>query len=499
MQSLKEIIYLLSQHNINPFEHLREGDGRGGKSKLLALFEGVRDGEITSDSNAEKKLYGGLGSNAYRKLKSDIKGHLIDAILDINTFKSDFSDYQKAYYDCHKRWLVVRILAGMHANLSAMEFAEKLLSKSSKFDFTFLCLDITSFLRIQYGLRESNSSKYREMSEMFDRFRGLYDAECLAEQMYTELIVTVVNKRGVNREIHDKATAAFEQIKPLMDGYGSYKLQMYGYLVGLIRFTSVKDYASAIAFCDEAIAFFNERPYEARTPLQIFHYQNLIGNIQMGRFFAGQVSAHECLRFLQEGTFNWFKYQELFLSLCFHSKEYEQADKTLQMIFGHPRFQFLPDNAKEIWSIYESYLYFLHNMGQVESKIALKFKLDRFERSTPIFSKDKGGLNVAIIIVRILILLAEKKHRKFIDEVDAINQYCYRHLRGEQTKRSYYFIKMLLVIPFAQFDAKQVEIKTKLLRQKMEVYPFNVENQANEFEIVPLETLWNLILARLGK
>ncbi len=500
MQSLKEIIYLLSQHNINPFEHLRDGDGRGGKSKLLALFEGVRDGEIQSDSGAERVLYGSnLGGNAYRKLKSDIKGHLIDAILDINTFKSDFSDYQKAYYDCHKRWLVVRILAGMNANLSAMEFAEKLLTKATKFDFTFLCLDITSFLRIQYGLRESNGSKYREMSEMFERFRALYDAECLAEQMYTELIVTVVNKRGINRDIHDKAMVAFERIRPLMETHGSYKLQMYGYLVGLIRHTSIKDYAAAISFCDSAITFFNGRPYEARTPLQIFHYQNLIGNIQLGRFFAGQVSAHECLRFLQEGTFNWFKYQELFLSLCFHSKEYEQADKTLQMILNHPRFEFLPDNAKEIWSIYESYLYFLHTARLVESKIALKFRLDRFERATPIFSKDKGGLNVAIIIIRILILISEKKYRKFIDEVDAINQYCYRHLRGDQTKRSYYFIKMLLAIPFAQFDAKQAEMKTKLLRQKMEAFPFNVENQANEFEIVPLEMLWEIIMERLGR
>ena len=498
MQSLKEVIYLLRQHNINPFEHLRDGDGRGGSSKLLAMFEGIRDGQINSDSEAEKKLYGNqMGGNAYRKLKSDIKGHLIDSILDINTFKSDFSDYQRAYYDCHKKWLVVRILAGMNANISAMELAEKLLHKASKFDFTFLSMDISSFLRIQYGLRESNSIKYREMSELFSKFRALYDAECLAEQLYTELIVTYVNKRGTNNEIHERAIQAFQTIKPLMDSCESYKLQMYGYLVGLLQFTSVKDYGSAIEFCNSAIAFFNKRSYEARTPLQIFHYQNLIGNIQLGHFYAGQVSAHECLRFLQEGTFNWFKYQELFLSLCFHSQEYKQADETLQNILAHPRFQFLPDNAKEIWTIYESYLYFLHSLGLVQSKLAQKFKLDRFERRTPIFSKDKGGLNVAIIVIRILILLSERKFRKFIDEVDAINQYCYRHLKGEHTKRSYYFIKMLLVIPFAQFEPKQVEVKVKLLKQKLESHPFNVENQNNEVEIIPFERLWDMLMQQL--
>ncbi len=498
MQSLKEVIYLLRQHNINPFEHLRDGDGRGGTSKLLSLFEGVRDGQINSDSEAERKLYGSqMGGNAYRKLKSDIKGHLIDAILDINTFKSDFSDYQRAYYDCHKKWLVVRILAGMNANISAMELAEKLLNKATKFDFTFLSMDIASFLRIQYGLRESNSIKYKEMSDLFLQFRALYDAECLAEQLYTELIVTYVNRRGINDEIHAKAIQAYDTIKPQMEKFQSYKLQMYGYLVGLIQYTSIRDYNSAITFCDEAIGFFNSRPYEARTPLQIFHYQNLMGNIQLGQFYAGQVSAHECLRFLQEGTFNWFKYQELFLSLCFHSQEYEQADATLYRIITHTRFQFLPDNAKEIWAIYESYLYFLHSLGLVESKLAHRFKLDRFERRTPIFSRDKGGFNVAIIIIRILILLSERKYRRFIDEVDAINQYCYRHLKGDQTKRSYYFIKMLLAIPFAQFEPKQIEGKVKLLRQKMELHPFNVENQSNEVEIIPFERLWDMLMEKL--
>jgi hypothetical protein len=498
MQSLKEIIFLLNQHNINPFEHLREGDGRGGSSKLLAFFEGVSDGELNTDSEAERILYQGhIGGNAYRKLKSDIKGHLIDAVLDINTFKSDFSDYQRAYYECHKKWVVVRILAGMNASISAMELAEKLLNKAIKFDFTFLSMDICSFLRIQYGLRESNSAKYKSMNEAFKQFRTLYDAECLAEQLYTELMVLFVNNKSENANIHDQAVSSYNIILPYLEQFKSYKLQMYGYLIGLARYTSIKDYENVIAYCNEAIVFFKDRPYEARTPLQIFHYQNLISNIQLGQFLEGQVSANECLRFLKEGTFNWFKYQELFISLSFHSKEYEQVDKTLQTIYSHPRFQFLPDNAKEIWAIYEAYLFYLHSLGLVVSSLALKFRLDRFEKRTPIFSKDKGGLNVAIIIIRYLILLNEKRFRLILDEHDAVNQYCYRHLKGENTKRSYYFIKMLLAIPFVQFDGKLVEVKVKSYKQKLSSVPFHVDNQSHELEIIPYERLWEMAMTSI--
>jgi hypothetical protein len=171
------------------------------------------------------------------------------------------------------------------------------------------------------------------------------------------------------------------------------------------------------------------------------------------------------------------------------------VDKTLQTIYSHPRFQFLPDNAKEIWTIYEAYLYYLHSLGLVESSLALKFKLDRFEKRTPIFSKDKGGLNVAIIIIRYLILLHEKKFRLILDEHDAVNQYCYRHLKGENTKRSYYFIKMLLAIPFVQFDGNLVEAKVKSYKQKLSNVPFHVDNQSHELEIIPYERLWEMVMS----
>lgn len=498
MQALKEMIILLGQNHIHPFEHLKSGEGKQAASKLLTLYDGIAEGRFGSDTEAEKSIYGKVGSPAYRKLKSDLRDHLFDAVMGINTDQSEFSDYQRAYYQCHRQWLVVRILTGMNANTAALSLATRLLRQAEKFNFTLLCMDISSYLRIQYGLRESNDHKFKEANELFLQYRNLYDAECLAEELYTNLIVRYVNNRSAQSEVHASATHYFSRIEGYMQEHQSYKLQMYGYLIGLLSYTSVNDYRRAMAFCHEAITFFGSRPYEARTPLQIFHYQNLICNIQLKQFEAGQVSANECLKYMQEGTFNWFKYQELYLHLSLHSQEYVQADKTLQQILKHPRFEFLPDNAKELWTIYESYIYYLHAMGKVKSSLAEKFKLARFERKTPIFSKDKGGLNIAIIIIRLLILLKERKFRQIIDELDSINQYCYRHLRGDNTKRSYYFIKMLLAIPMAQFDAKTAQGKVSGLREKLDQIPFQVANQTHEIEMIPYEDLWAMALESLA-
>lgn len=498
MQALKEIIFLLNQSNIHPFEHLKGGTVKGGVSKLLALYDGIAEGKFSTDAEAEKTIYSvPAGGSAYRKLKSDLREQLFDAVINLNTNQSDFSDYQKAYYLCHRQWVVVRILTGMNANTAAMSLATKLLKQADRFDFTLLCMDIASYLRIQYGLRESNDHKFKEANEQFLKYKKVYEAECHAEELYTLLIVRYVNNRSAQQEVHSLSLAYFDEIKVYMEQFKSYKLQMYGYLIGLLTHTSVSDYASAKDFCVEAIRFFDECRYEARTPLQIFHYQNLICNIQLKQFGAGEVSANKCIQYMKEGTFNWFKYQELFLHLSLHSKEYGQAEKTLRYILKHPRFEFLPDNTKELWTIYESYIYYLSSMGLVASPIAVKFNLARFERQTPIFSKDKGGLNIAIIIIRLLILLKQRSYRQILDELDAVNQYCYRHLRGENTRRSYYFIKMLLIIPFAQFDADEIEKKVATFQQKLSKIPFQVANQTHEVEIIPYEDLWGLMMKGL--
>jgi hypothetical protein len=499
MKALKEIVFLLGQSDIHPFENLKSTTGKGNVPKLQQFFDGIAEGRFNSDAEAEKGIYGGkTGGAAYRKLKSDLRKRLFEAVINIDTDQSAFSDYQKAYYHCHRQWVVVRILTGMNANTSAMSLAIRLLKHAERFNFTLLCMDIASYLRIQYGLRESNDHKYNETDQLFIHFRSLYDAECLGEQLYTQLIVRYVNNRSAKAEVYEKALAFYEKIAVEMARHQSYKLQMYGYLIGLLRYTLVNDYENAMLYCNEAIAFFNARPYEARTPLQIFHYQNLVCNIQLRRFEEGQVSANACMQYMQDGTFNWFKYKELFLHLSLHSREYEQADKTLQIILKHPRFEFLPPNAKELWIIYESYIYYLHATGHVKSVLGEKFKLDRFIRKASIFSRDKGGINVAVIISRLLILLRERNFRQIIDEIDGINQYCYRYLRGENTKRSYYFIKMLLTIPFAQFDPKLTEQKVVQLRNKMDKIPFQVDNQTHGIEIVPYEHLWEIAMSSLS-
>lgn len=200
---------------------------------------------------------------------------------------------------------------------------------------------------------------------------------------------------------------------------------------------------------------------------------------------------------MQEGTFNWFKFNELHLMLMLKLKRYELAEKMLIKVIYHPRFEFLPDNAKELWRIYESYICYLITMGKVEKSSNHKFRLGKFINEVPIFSKDKGGMNIAILVIKFLVLLQERRYNRVIDEIEAIEQYSYRHLRQKNTKRSYLFFKMLLQIPHCEFDIAKIQAKTQTLLEELMETPMQLGNQTHEVEVIPFEHLWEFALESL--
>jgi len=494
MQDLKEIILLLQQHGINPFK------GSDAKSKLLALCNGIGKGKFATDEAAAKALYNeGFEGSKYRKLKSDLRERLLTAVLEIDGNQKSNSDYQKAYYECNRLWMVVRILTGQNANAAALTVATRLLRQAEKYDFTLLAMDIASYLRTQYGLRESNDKKFREAHDLFERYRKTYDAENQAEALYTTLIVRYVNNRSAQTEVSRLATEYWEHIKPYMGQHATYKLQMYGYMIGLMRHTAANNHAEALLACDEAIQFFYNRPYEPRVPLQIFYYQRLICNIQLWQFEEGKISADFCLKIMQDGTFNWFKYRELYLQLSLHTGAFSQAAEILFETLHHARFEFLPENVKEIWRIYEAFVHLLVLAGKAPGNTnGQKFKLAKFINDTPIFSKDKSGINIAIIVVKLLLLIQERKFSQVLDEVEAVEQYCYRHLRGNHAERSYYFLKMLLYIPTSGFDPAITAAKAERYFEKLKEMPLQIANQTHEIEVVPYESLWEIVLESLS-
>ena len=225
-----------------------------------------------------------------------------------------------------------------------------------KFEFIDLAVDVLRILRLHYGTREGSQKKFDEYNRLFLTYDATLREENKAEGYYIELVLHYVKSRALASDTAEKARQMLDELEPLLADHPTYRLQLCVMLIKLEMYTSLNDLQKTIEVCEEYLQLFFAKPYDANVPIHICYYQELICYTQLRNYAQGKVAAEQCLAYLDEGSFNWFKYQELYFVLSMHTRNYQDAYEVFLQTMEHKRFKFLPPSLVEIWKIYEAYL-----------------------------------------------------------------------------------------------------------------------------------------------
>ncbi len=494
MKALQELVLIVSRNKVKSISMLDKQSKK--TSRIEEFYEAIKEGHLHTDQEAAQYLFPNKENRAaYRNLKARLKSKLINTLFFIDVKKPGYTDRQRAYYQCYKNLAAAKILLGKNARLACVDLCKNILRHAQRFEFSGICLEICRVLRLHYGAREGSLSKYQNFRALSESYQNICTWEDKAEELYTELTVFHVQSKCIRENTKQKAAEYVELLTAAVDEFGSYKLHLYHSLIKLILYSSDNNHAETIRVCNESISIFQEKPFQASTPLQIYYYHKLICYTQLRQFEEGRQTASACLQLTEQGSYNWFQFRELYLILCMYTQQYQNAYDLYLETTGHDRFSFLPAHVKEYWKVYEAYLYFLLNLGIIKGKDSFsKFRLGRFLNDTPQFSKDKRGMNIAILIIQILHWIQQGRYNRAIDSLEAIKKYCARYLHKEDTIRSYYFIKMLLCIPEASFHRRGVIRKARPFLEKLSTVPLAEVKQMHKIEILPYELLWDFML-----
>jgi hypothetical protein len=471
-------------------------------SKMDLLFSAILQKEVQDETEALALFSDQKDAQAQlSNTRSKLKDRLIDAFFLLDFKESNFSSRQKAFHECYRKWATIMALLNKNAKINGIELAERLLRYAEKFEFTELCLDILRVLRLQYSLVDGDVKKYEHVRDQYDQFEQIWMMESRAEKYYSELMIQYTNSKSTQLEVSNLAKKYHEELSPFMETCSSFKLHLFGRLIELLIFNSENDYVNTARLCEDAIAFFDQKPYDSGLPLQVFYYNLIVCYLQLREFEKGQQAISRCEYYFEEGSFNWFKLQELFFLLAMHTGNYDDAYKLYDKVTRFPRFEEKAIQIVEMWKIYQAYLFYLIKIGligeETVSEKLTKFKLNRFLNEIPLFSKDKRGMNISILIIQILYSLADKNYDQTRERIEGIEKYCSRYLKDNDTYRSNCFIKMLLQLPDANFHREAVARKTERYFKMLQSVPLEAARQAHEVEIIPYEVLWETMAISL--
>jgi len=497
MQDVKELILLLPHARLHPLQ--QPSNDPNENPALLRLLEGVMSGRFVTDADAAA-LFSGIpsGHTAFFELKSALREKLTAAFEQFLTELEQYSDAQKAHIECQKCWLSVRSMSGQNAATLALPLAGRLLQIAEKFDLTALCMDIALYLRIRYCLHEQNSERCAGADQKYQHFRQVYDAEFQAEKYYTAVMSLAVNNLHSRGPVLSQAKEGAAALLPLLHAFQSPKLHLYGSLVDLMQYTTAQNYTAAMDVCEKAIRFFQQLPYQARDPLQVFYYQRLIISVHLRQFETGKQSALACLDLAGEENFNRLKIKELYILLALHAKQYDEAFRVFSEIKADAQFGFLPHEIKTSWALYEPFLYFLHGAGVLKIPPENRGDPYRFNLKTRDSGSGKTRWNSALMAIEFLLLLQQKRYDELLDRAELLENYCQASLDNERTRRSYLFLKMLAQIPAGQFQRYLIIPMASPFLAKLKTTPLALDNQTEEIEILPFEDLWDMALGALN-
>lgn len=496
MRDLREIALLLSKSN-------EETKNVMDEPQVEEFYEALLTNKFVGDTEAAQYFFNaGADHSSYQKLKNKLRKSLLNALFLIDFRQFSSTQHQLSYFECQKEWAAAKLLLGKSVKTAAITLAKKVLKEAKKYEFTDLALQATSHLRQHYGTVEGDARKFEQYNEAYKYYEKVWRLENYAEELYIDLVIKYVKTKATNNTIHEKASEYYERLKKSMRKYDAYRLHLCGNLIRNMVYSSINDYENTILMCDEAIRFFESKEYIAHLPLQIFYFQKIVCYTQLKEYHKGKVAAEECSALMEEGSYNWFKLQESHILLALHTREYQSAYAIFLKTVNQSQFQFLSSSIAEMWKVYEAYIQYLILADQIKPKAHDKrftaFRLNRFLNETPLYSKDKRGMNIPILIIQILLLIHKKKFTALADKMEAIEKYCTRYLRQDDTLRSNCIIKMLLHIPTARYHPTAVIRKVKQYMDKLQTVPLNVANQTHEIEIIPYEDLWNFVIASLG-
>lgn len=500
MKEIISLINILSKQKIRQINILTEDTG---DSKMNALYQGIENGIIKNDEDALRYVYDDVKNQSnLKKLKERFLKRLYNTLffIDINKYVS--TDQSKILHVVCKNYSLIKILLERNAKNPAIALAKRTLRLCLKYDLCDYGYLISKILRRHYAYIQPQKKEYQKYLAITQKARIEVQAEYEIDELYDD-ISSLYSQNASPDLILSKLEVPLPRINNLLSTIQSFSFNYRAYELLSYYYRLTEKYDKVIETCEDALKFFKNKPYINHFALTAFNNDLTVTSINLGKYEKASQSIDTVLELVDPGTFNWYKPKKYAFFLASLQKQWNQAyqivaETTLQKSFK--QFNLLHQS----WLIKEAYVHFLVKLEKISPSLLEEtplrpFKVGRFLNEVPDFSKDKRGLNITILIAHVLILLVNRKYGQIIDRLDALNMYCHRYLRNDETLRSNCFIKMLVRLADADYHPVRAERYVKKYKDKLLSSPLEVTEQSMEIEVIPYETLWELVVELLEK
>ncbi len=460
--------------------------------RLNALCEFLMNHERMSQVQAAECYLGDRRRIKYfNTLKNDLKKALIRYFI-VNPSLAEGSG-KALIEDCYRQFTAYKILLLGGKRIAAIELATTLLARLKVVEIFSLSYEICRDLFNHYSNFDSNLSKSKKYEHLMQFYLKQMEIETHVLNYHNRVTLLCNTREAFNPQHIAYFNEAMKATEPSLE-LGSTLLNRYIYNIITICYSATSDHEMVLYYCDEALKSFSTEHPRYRSLRFSFLHKKIPALLAIGKNEEAKMIARETSALVKEGGFNWHLALLKRTLVCFRAGDYQEA---YELYKAHRQETCNSKVLVEYWKILQGYLYFLIQRGYIEPYEDERFYLGKFLNEVPLYSKDKAGQNINILILQILIQLQREQFGNIIDRVDSLREYIRAYTRKPETKRANLFIRMILKMESAQFHRAGTELKTEKLREQLDATPLHF-GQNLAVEIIPFTVLWQEILQMLA-
>lgn len=454
------------------------------KGKYSELIRLLREEQFASEEAFIVRIYGkDYNLSKYEVLKSGAIRML--QALAIVSESSGKNIVRKKRNLCLKNFALGEKFLKKGIRKEGMKLVRQAYEIAVEYNFVYLVCEFSSMLYHDHMVYRPNSRKAAFYADQMEKYGQSYIAEKKAA--YYFLQATKKGRGGKGSKYAENLKNGITAIENL-EGTSLICL-IYKSSLEVLHGFSVADYPTTIKSCTRILAVFNSRKGAYTSHYQFFLTKLAIAQMAIGNYKQANESFSKVEKYVPARSFNDYLLRLYQTVNALYSGDYELA-YTLYRKNKKCRFE----SIRQQFAIIEAYLCFLSHMGFLELKHI--FRLGKYLNDTIASQANKQGENIAILIAELLIYLARDRG-KYIDRIEAIKNYSYRHLKGKETERAKRFIKILCNLPYYNFHpvalTRHMDNHVKYLRDNP------VQIGENFIEFIPFDKLLEMILSRLER
>ncbi|MFY0626149.1 MAG: hypothetical protein JXR07_07640 [Reichenbachiella sp.] len=463
--------------------------------KEQQLYNGVLSNNYPNDEVTAKSMYNAnVNDQRFRMLKSRLRYKLYDLLyyIDFETPHHSISVQKKL--ECKSYLHKAHILF----ELGDLEMTEKQYNKAlvlaSEFQFTSELIEANELKRKVLS-KEFKPTDFELTINELKALRKLEQLEKEAEDQFIRmemLLSKSIHSRNISRKEAEQVVLKLEE---LFNETNSYEIFEYHYRLNIWTFLINADFRGLIDFLVKTQKEVTMMKIASgRFDVANSHFIQSKCLLSISDHNHGIEEAKKAIKLVDKSTDMWFKISEVEFLHYMHQKDYKSAHALLTSVLKNPNFNRASLEIINRWKIFKIFLNFaLPELG-IQKRIRFH---DIYEASEDYFNELKG-YKIGIYLLEFIHLLNKDSLDLADKKMDELESYFYKHLNDPgKNQREKQLLKMVKILRGSGYNVAETNSKAVVYAEKMS--DKKTVNAFSDFEILPYEDLWPLLLDAVSK